>query len=173
MVPYLQHVLINCFIFPVVSSFLNGKKDQRIDLANIIGLVSLTFFMTQRENCYNATHVTGIWMHRLCWRKQKSKSKEQYPGIIGANSSKVHLVNCNNQAVNEIQQYSVVKGRVPLPNVCFMLPLKLKDRYTLIEQLVYQVLLKLAFSNSTQLYNQLMINLAVAVHDVQYANEVY
>ena len=61
---------------------------------------------------------------------------------------------------------------MPLPNVCFMLPFRLKDQYTLIEQLAYLVFLKLAFTNTTQLaHNQ---SIAIALHDVyNYAVEVY
>ena len=45
-----------------------------------------------------------------------------------------------------------------------------KDRYTLIEQSAHLILLKLAFNNTTQLCNQLIISLAIyvaiTVHDV-------
>ena len=47
--------------------------------------------------------------------------------------SKIYIVSYNSWLKMNIVIYWV-KGRVPLPNVCFMLPLRLKDRYTLIEQ---------------------------------------
>ena len=48
----------------------------------------------------------------------------------------------------------MVKGRL----VCFILPFRLKNRYTLIEQSAYLVLLKMALTNTIQLYNYIANN---------------
>ena len=58
----------------------------------------------------------------------------------------------------------MVKGRVTPPKCLFHVATQIeKDQYTLIEQ---PALLILAFTNGIQLYNELIISIAIAVHDV-------
>ena len=60
----------------------------------------------------------------------------------------------------------MVKGVVVPPKCLFYVETQTeKDQYTLIEQSAHLVL-KLAFTNTTQLYDQLIIRLAIALHDV-------
>ena len=69
---------------------------------------------------------------------RKAKAKEQNTGIIGANSSKIHLVfNYNSYVHNEIEQCRIVKGRVaPLKFLFYVVTQIEKDQYTLIKQSV-------------------------------------
>ena len=48
------------------------------------------------------------------WKNRKAtESKEQSADIVGTNLSKIHLVSYNNYAYNGIQEYRMVKGKVP------------------------------------------------------------
>ena len=58
----------------------------------------------------------------------------------------------------------MVKGRVAPPKCLFRVATETgQDQCTLIEQSAHLVLV---FANTTQLYNLLIINLAIALHDV-------
>ena len=64
-----------------------------------------------------------------------------------------------NSASCEIQQDRMVKGRVAPPKCLFYINTQIeKDQYTLIEQSAHTVLLKLAFTNTIQLYSYLAHN---------------
>ena len=65
----------------------------------------------------------------------------------------------------------MVKGRVAPPKCLFHVATQTeKDRYTLIEQSAHLIW---SFANTTQLYNQLIISLPIAVYDACiYAVEV-
>ena len=60
----------------------------------------------------------------------------------------------------------MVKGRVAPPKCLFHVVTQTEnDQYTLIEQSAHLVL-KLEFTNTTQLYDQLIIRLTIVLHDV-------
>ena len=69
------------------------------------------------------------------WKNRKAtESKEQSADIIGANLSKMHFVSYNNYAYNGIQEYTMVKGKVPPKCLLYVVTEIEKDRHTLIEQ---------------------------------------
>ena len=47
----------------------------------------------------------------------------------------------------------MVKGKVAPPRCLFHVATQIEDQYTLIEQSAHLILLKLAFTNTIQLYN--------------------
>ena len=50
------------------------------------------------------------------WKNRKaSEDKVQNGGIIGVNSTKMHLVSKNSYAYNGLQEYRMVKGKLKWP----------------------------------------------------------
>ena len=61
----------------------------------------------------------------------------------------------------------MIKGKITLPKCLFYAATQIeKDLYTLIEHTANLISLKLRFTKTIQLYNQQIINLPIAIHDV-------
>ena len=89
------------FHLPSSVKFPTQKIDQRIDLTNICGLVSSTFFIMhdiRKEQSAILPHTChryiAIGMCQFFWRK----IEERNTGIIGANSGKILLVSYSSYA---------------------------------------------------------------------------
>ena len=122
----------------------------RISL-KILSLYSILFFLyiIMLQECVNFAgkiiEIIGI--------RQKQRVNT---GIIGANLNTVCPISYNSC---EIQQDRMVKGRVAPPKCLFYINTQIeKHQYTLIEQSAHSVLLKLAFTNTIQLYSYLAHN---------------
>ena len=69
----------------------------------------------------------------------------QNAGIIGANLSKMCLISYKSNALNEKQQYRMVKHKAASPKCLFHVATQIeKDQYTLIEQSQHLVSLKIS-----------------------------
>ena len=70
----------------------------------------------------------------------------------------------------------MTKGRLAPPRCLFYVATQIENQHTLIEQSAYLALLYKhvhLITNTTQLYNYLIISLAIAFHDVYNTVEVY
>ena len=96
-------------------------------------------------------HYTARNVASIIFREKVGKNKEQNAGIIGANCGKMHLVIIAMLKM-KIEQYRKVKGIVtPLKCLFYVVTQIEKDRYTLIDQPVQYVLVKIGICNSIYL----------------------